>query len=126
MIWLFIYLLFVHWVADFVMQDNDTAIRKGKSDRVLFGHVYVYTVVLFLVTMLYPVHVSLFTFLWFALLNGALHWITDRITSRINARLWVRGTATTPPNLHRFFVSVGADQLIHTTTLLLTAYWLLT
>jgi hypothetical protein len=53
-------------------------------------------------------------------INGVLHWITDYFTSRLNAHLWQA------KRTKAFWIGIGADQLIHTTTLLLTAHWLLT
>jgi hypothetical protein len=65
-------------------------------------------------------HVSVYSAcfaLWgltFVALTWATHFVTDAVTSRINARLWQT------ERRHWFFVAVGADQLIHATTLGLT------
>lgn len=103
------YLLAVHWAADFVLQTNEMALGKSTSNRWLSFHVAVYTIALAFLT-LSP---------WFALVNGALHWVTDYVTSRWTARLWKA------ERRHDFFVAIGVDQLIHTVTLVLTAAWLL-
>ena len=95
-------LVWIHVIADFVLQSDQMAINKSKSIKWLSLHVLVYTLVF-----------SLFGF-QFALINGAAHWITDFITSRITARLWVAG------NRHWFFVVIGIDQALHLTTLILT------
>lgn len=99
----------IHFVADFVLQTDAQAKAKSRSNVALTAHVATYTAIL-LVCTAQPL---------FALVNGALHWATDWVTSRINARLWAAG------RVHDFFVGVGADQLIHTVTLGLTALWLL-
>lgn len=50
----------------------------------------------------------------FAVVNAALHFFIDAITSRLTARLWAKG------QVHNFFVLVGLDQLLHATCLILT------
>jgi hypothetical protein len=46
------------------------------------------------------------------------HTATDYVTSRINARLWEE------KKVHWFFVSIGFDQFLHYTQLLLTYHLL--
>jgi Protein of unknown function (DUF3307) len=130
-----LYLLFqfllAHWIADFVMQTHWMAVNKSKNWRALASHVVVYTVTLGIALSVLGLAIGSFTpspgavvmlvsfdlFLVWLALNGALHFVTDAITSRITARLWVKG------DFHNFFVVVGLDQLIHYTTLILT--WVL-
>ena len=94
--------VWLHFVADFIMQTDDMAKNKSTSNKWLLYHTSVYTLCLF------PIGIK-----W-ALLNGVAHTITDWITSRINARLWAQG------KVHYFFVGVGLDQAVHITTMLLT------
>jgi len=120
---LVLWLLFLHWVGDSLFQSGLMAVRKGNSPVVLTQHVLIYTWTIGLGL--------LFRDVWqmvalYAILNGILHWLTDFVTSKLNGRLWKSGNATTPPNLHWFFVSVLSDQLVHTIALVLTASWLLT
>lgn len=130
-IFLILQFLLAHWIADFVCQTHWQATNKSKNWWALASHVGVYTVILGFslvpfATAIGPVVVSpgaivmMLTPAWFfawVLLNGALHFVTDAITSRVTARLWVKG------DYHNFFVVVGLDQLIHYTTLILT--WVL-
>lgn len=113
------YLLAVHWWADFAQQTDEMATGKATSNRWLTIHVAIYTAWL----MVGVLGVSFLTTplrgLVFVLLNGALHWGTDYVTSRWTSRLWKEGRR------HDFFVAIGADQLVHTVTLILTASWLL-
>jgi len=96
-------LVWVHFLADFVLQTDAMAQNKSKSNWWLTAHVAMYSA-------------PFFFWGWkFALLNGAAHWATDFVTSRINSRLWAQ------KRVHAFFVGVGADQAIHITTLVLTA-----
>ena len=106
MLLIYIYLLFVHWLADFVLQNNWMAINKSKSVIILIAHSVVYTTVLYALT--------LGGALGWAVLNGLLHLIIDYVTSKINSRLWF------DKRVHGFFVSVGFDQFLHTSILLLT------
>ena len=117
-----LWLLIIHFIADFVLQSDWMAQNKSKSNAALGAHVLVYTgAILFgslpLVFILGHDGGPLLG-LW-VVLNGAAHFATDYITSRINARLWAA------KEVHYFFVSVGADQLIHYFTLGLTMIWLL-
>ncbi len=96
-------IILVHWVADFVLQTDKMA--KGKSSELkwLAYHVGVYS--LALLVFFGPM---------FAVINGALHLVTDAITSRITKRFWAEG------RVHDFFVVVGLDQALHMTALVVT------
>lgn len=95
-------LIWVHFVADFVLQSDTMAKNKSSSNKWLLFHCATYTL----------------PFLWFgwryAAINGVAHFATDWITSRGAAMLWERGER------HWFFVLVGLDQAAHLTTLLAT------
>ena len=102
---LIIGILFMHWVADFVLQTDWQAKNKSSNNIALLKHVGSYSAVLFVA--------SLFLFtkteiaLYWVMLNSLLHFATDYVTSRINSYLWNKG------DVHNFFVMVGFDQLIH-------------
>ncbi len=89
--------LFIHWLADFVLQSDYVAKNKSKSILVLGEHCLIYGACLAVV----------FGNWQFAIFNTLLHYITDYFTSRLNSYLWAKG------DVHNFFVSVGADQLVH-------------
>lgn len=113
-LWLFVLLIAIHWVADFICQTHWQAQNKSKNNVALSLHVASYTGIL--------VAASLMLFgtlgLTFAAVNGALHWITDYFTSRWTSKLYAK------QDWHNFFVVVGLDQLIHYMTLAATMTWL--
>lgn len=116
-------ILFIHFVADFIMQSDWMAQNKSKNWTALSMHVAVYMIGLFggvgaLLAIPEPDEATLLQALAFVGVNGVLHFITDAITSRINSRLWAA------KEVHWFFVSVGFDQFIHYTCLFLTFIWL--
>jgi hypothetical protein len=97
-------LLTLHFIADFILQSNNMATNKSKSNYWLSYHVGVYTLVFSMVNPLY------------ALVNGALHWITDYLTSRVASYFYVKD------DRRYFFITIGFDQLVHSITLITTYY----
>jgi len=97
-----ILLIWVHFVADFVLQTDKMAINKSSSNKWLLYHVVVYTI----------------QFFWFgyifAIVNGIAHFIVDYITSRATSYLWSKDKR------HWFFVVIGLDQALHFTILVST------
>jgi hypothetical protein len=95
-------LLGVHWIGDFLLQTNWQAKNKSKRLDALGAHVATYT------AAITAASAALFGMagIWFALINGALHFVTDFFTSRWSARY-----AANPD--WRFFAVIGFDQLIH-------------
>lgn len=99
-----IWLLFCHWVADFICQSDWMAKNKSKRWDALLIHCLCYGGVIGSLT-LSPI---------FGLINALIHIPVDYITSRINSKLWAEN------KVHLFFISVGFDQWIHFVTLILT------
>jgi hypothetical protein len=106
-IYQFIALLAVHWVADFVLQTHWQASNKSKNNAALLKHVTTYTGVLAIAS------VVLFGAAGgpFAAINGIFHLATDYFTSRASSKLYAK------QDWHNFFVVIGFDQLIHQVTL---------
>ena len=98
------YIMVVHWVANFVMQTDEMATGKSSSNKWLLAHTSTYTIVMGVLT-LNPAY---------ALVNGVLHTLVDYVTSRWSSKLWAKG------DVHNFFVVIGLDQLIHAVTLIVT------
>ena len=95
-------LIWLHFFADFILQ-NDT-VAKGKSSSVLvcLFHSTVYSL----------------PFLWFGwqflVLTLCSHFLVDAVSSRIAKWFFLK------EQRHWFFVTIGADQAIHMSILYLT------
>lgn len=114
-----ILLLILHFIGDFLLQNNWMALGKSKTIPPLTFHVLVYSLCF-----------TVFGFKMFVT-TFYLHWITDFITSRLTSKLWfvemnIRGNAVhyDMEKRHWFFVGIGADQLIHMVSLIVSAYLL--
>lgn len=99
---IFLLLVWCHFLADFILQSDDIAKNKSKSNLVLLKHVSLYAVTFMGFGIL------------FAVINGAVHFAVDYFTSRLTGKLWQKG------QVHNFFVVIGFDQALHITTLILT------
>lgn len=111
-----IWLLFAHWIADFVCQSDWMAQNKSKDFMALFIHCSVYTAIVWgFSILLNNSHPITYKFPMWIFLG---HIATDAITSRINSKLWAA------KKVHWFFVSVGFDQWIHFVTLILVYKYL--
>lgn len=103
MIYLFLWL---HFIADFVLQSDWMAINKSKNNKALLFHILVYTICLI------PFGFS------FAMINGLAHAITDYFSSRATSKLWEK------QQRHLFFIVIGFDQAIHLSCLFLSWQYL--
>ena len=101
-------ILLAHFVADFICQSDYHALNKSKSNRVLLEHVTIYSAILSLFGLLFPINLA-----WI-IINGVGHFATDYVTSRMTSKLWASNKK------HWFFVTIGFDQLIHYTTLIVS------
>ena len=99
-------LVWMHTIMDFVFQTQEMSTNKSSSNKWLSYHVLVYTIPF------------LFIDLTFGLINGALHFAIDYVTSRMTTKLYAKG------EIHNFFVVVGIDQALHFTCLFATYIWL--
>jgi len=128
-----IFVLALHLIADFLLQPNWIQTYKSRDNLVLLLHVTIYTYVLSIG--------ALFTATWraallFGIVNGALHYIIDFITSRIithqarKLRLQEKIEDEEKPlfervNLYSLSALLGIDQLLHQACLIATLPFLL-
>ncbi len=123
-------ILLIHWIADFVLQNDDMAQGKSKNNAWLLAHTCLYSFVwiiaggVVIVTKMTLAnqkycdkncaHFDAPKVFLFALITLIFHTVQDYITSRINSRLWAE------KKVHLFFVSIGFDQLLHFIQLIVT------
>ena len=100
------------------------ATKKGSSIKWLSIHVLVYTLTMFIGFGIYLLFTEVRAddlyekYIIFTVLNGVLHWGTDFLTSKGTTYFYKK------ENMYGFFGTVGLDQLIHASTLLLTYNYL--
>ena len=95
-------LLWVHFLADFIAQDDRTAQNKSSLGGWMAIHIGIYT------AFLLPFG------LFFAVVNGVAHFFTDLASSKMTTKLWNQDER------HWFFVVIGLDQFLHVAVLVLT------
>lgn len=107
-IWIIIGVLFIHWIADFVLQTDEQAKNKSTSNTALTSHVFMYSLIWSFVSIFWVAFgAGSVWFLVFGPVTFTCHWITDYFTSRLNTRLFKCN------KIHEFFVSIGFDQILH-------------
>ena len=95
-------IVWMHFVADFIFQTDKIAKGKSTSNKVLLTHVSIYSILFFALSWKY------------AVVNAVLHFVTDWVTSRLTTYYWSK------ENRRAFFITIGADQAVHLTCLILT------
>ena len=97
-------IIFIHWVADFLLQTQKMAINKSKNNYWLFAHVFIYSITwVFIGLFLFkPISVILF-----AITTFICHFITDYLTSRWTNKLYKQKKYYGFP---AFFSVIGFDQ----------------
>ena len=100
---LFVMMVLIHFLADFGLQTHDQAVNKSSSNKFLFYHVGVYSLIWLVATFATIGWKSLL----FATITFAAHFTTDYITSRISKPFFAK------QDFHNGFVVVGFDQLLH-------------
>ena len=114
--YLFTCVVSIHYIADFICQKDEDAKNKSKCNNALLSHTLTYSNVSTLLTAIYIFFV--FNITWYVIpvywiFTLTTHTITDYITSRINTYYFTKN------EIHMAFVGIGADQVIHYTTILL-------
>jgi hypothetical protein len=113
-------ILGIHTLGDFFLQTRSMATKKSTSLLWLTLHVLVYTMTFMVFGMIFGNHLVVGeenvmpVVLEFCLLNGVIHWGTDFLTSKGTTYFYGK------ENNYLFFGTIGIDQFIHISTLLLT------
>jgi hypothetical protein len=92
-------LIWIHFVADFLLQSDKMALNKSSNNKWLGFHCLVYS----LPFLLFGVQ--------FAIIAGLSHFVIDWCTSRFNKKLLMADER------HWFFTMIGFDQALHLTVL---------
>lgn len=111
-------LVWVHFIADFILQTDQMAMNKSRSNYWLTVHVLSY------VACFVPICVWFKFKAGFILTNLAAHWVTDYVSSRLTTKCWIAWKEGNERMRHMFFVVIGADQALHMTALVLTYFWI--
>lgn len=106
-----IYVYALHTLADFVFQTRWMAENKSKSLKALSLHIAEYTGIIFIgMILILPLQYAAL----YSLVNGCIHFFTDFVTSKISSK------AYKSENIKLFWITIGIDQFIHISSLLLT------
>lgn len=125
--------LFIHFVADFIFQDEKWAKAKSKDFDQLLNHTLTYSTFWGMCGIIYIMYELLYLDLStdvichhfrlnliFTTITFLLHTTTDYFTSKITSRQYIEGKfGSAIPNFG-FFTTIGFDQWLHYIQLLLT------
>ena len=92
--------MLLHFVGDFLLQPRKIAKGKGSDVKLLLIHCIIYSAVM------------CFAGIRFGIAAGLFHFITDFITSKLTTGFWKQNKEGL------FWSTIGADQTIHTLTLI--------
>lgn len=115
--YIFLAIIFTHYVSDFIMQDEKWALGKSKNWGDLITHTVTYSMVWYPILFLLkgigviesvPGMISLFVIITFL-----AHTVTDYFTSRWVSKKFTKGyLGSAIPNFGAFS-SIGFDQVLH-------------
>lgn len=115
---IFIFILVVHWITDFIFQSEKWSMGKSKSFLMLIKHTSVYASLWLLPVWLMTY--ELIHSLTFVLATFITHTLIDYFSSKIVSAKFARGYYTGPiPNFGAFTI-IGFDQLLHYLQLIYT------
>lgn len=101
---LVVYIVLIHFLADFGLQTHEQATKKSTDVKFLTYHVLVYTSIWFIAT----IPILGFAKAWFFMaITGVTHFSVDYCTSRIGKPFWDK------QDFHNGFTVVGYDQVLH-------------
>ena len=110
--WIFLIIILIHWISDFVLQPRIMGENKSKSFAWLGLHCLVYTFVTIIGWGLF-VDFTIQTLYTSAYLIYSTHYLTDYISSNMTTSLAKK------KRWYLFFTTIGFDQVLHYTQLFL-------
>ena len=124
---LFIYILILHYLGDYIVQPYWLSVQKSESQKMLLYHAFIYTSVLYLGLIFV---VGLKSVLVFSGITFALHYIVDFVTSRVisdNSSSLILDPDASKPVHKRLKLwgpisLLGFDQLLHQVCLLIAMF----
>jgi fatty acid desaturase len=119
-----IFILFIHFVADFLFQSRQMGVKKSRNIYWLFAHVYVYSIITFL-GWIYFFNLNIKMSFELISLTVFSHFLTDYITSKLSSKFYLKSKKSKSLKESKYFEwlfwsTIGFDQLIHAITLILT------
>ena len=127
MMYVLVWLMFWHWVSDFLLQPREMVDTKSSSLTMLGGHGIIYL----LGTLLGAVALCAWypalrndinsggILCGFATVNAVAHLVIDFFTSKVNKQFY------SEDKMWQMFTTIGFDQFLHISILIITAFWLL-
>ena len=124
---LFFYILFLHYLGDFVLQPYWMSVQKSESYKVLFYHIFIYSLTIYIGLLLV---VDIKYAIKFSIISGVLHYFIDFFTSKIisdNSLDLELDPDEKKPMYKRLklwapITLLGFDQLLHQACLLIACY----
>jgi len=118
--WIFLFIIIVHWISDFVMQSDYMANQKSSSNSALLSHTLMYTSVFTFLLFISPISTTLLSLLLFWIITFTCHTVTDYYSSRAVKRKFDLKLYGSPiPNFEAFSI-IGFDQVLHYIQLIVT------
>lgn len=113
-------IVIIHWIADFIFQDEKWAVGKSKNLDDLLNHTTVYSLLWWIPVSIMLDSISLGSL--FVIITFIIHTITDYFTSsKVNQLFEDKKLGSSIPNIGAFSV-IGFDQVLHYLQLFGTYY----
>jgi hypothetical protein len=116
----FIFIVVMHWIADFVFQAEEWSLGKSKAWSPLLKHTATYSLVWLLPVWIFTG--SLYGAFLFSVFSFVAHTITDYFTSRIVSKKFADHYYGSPIPNFGAFSTIGFDQVLHYVQLIIT-WW---
>lgn len=126
-------IIIIHWIADFIMQDEKWALGKSKNWTDLLNHTFTYSICWYIPIIFMFMYLSsnnwensmyVINSMFFLFITLICHTTTDYFTSRIVSKKFAnKEYGSVIPNLGGFTI-IGFDQVLHYIQLFTTYYYL--